>query len=103
MTCEIDLDELATLEAKATPAPWTADRFDDEHCMTAIGVRADLPDEKGQQMNEFIVATLIQQPRYIMPSDDRHLENAALIAEVRNALPELLRLAAIGREAESAK
>lgn len=98
---ELDLTELADLEAEATPAPWTQDRFDDQYCMTAIGVRADLPDDDGRLMNEFIAATLIQQPPYIMPSDNRCMANARLIAEVRNALPELLRLATIGRSAEN--
>lgn len=96
MLTQIDLDELAALNAKATAGPWIQDRFDDEYFMTAIGVRANLPDQQGNLMSEFVVATQIQQPRYINPSDGKEIENARLIAAMRNALPELLRLAAIG-------
>jgi hypothetical protein len=100
METDIDIALLKELEAKATPLPWTADRFDDDHCATAIAVRANLPDNEGRLMNEFIAATLIQHPSYVVPSDMRHLANANFIAEVRNALPELLRLAEIGKAVE---
>ena len=100
MLSQIDLNELATLEKEATVGPWIEDRFDDEHYMTAIGVRANLPDRHGSLMSEFVAATQIQQPRYINPSDGKEIENARLIAAMRNALPELLRLAAIGLASE---
>jgi hypothetical protein len=96
MLTQMDLNELARLDVDATAGPWVQDRFDDEHFMTAIGVRADLPDLNGRLMSEFIVATQIQQSSCINPSDGKEIENASLIAAMRNALPELLRLAAIG-------
>lgn len=97
----ITLTELAELETKATPAPWYVGSFDDEHFMSAISIEAYL-DPSASQGSEVIAATLIQQPRYVDPSDKRWTENAQLIAEMRNALPELLRLAAIGQAAERA-
>jgi hypothetical protein len=100
MLTQIDLHELAMLDADATAGPWVQDRFDDEDFMTAIGVRANLPDPQGNLMSEFVVATQIQQPPYINPSDGKEIENARLIAAMRNALPELLRLAAIGLASE---
>ncbi len=100
MLTQIDLNALAVLDAEATSVPWVQDRFDDEHFMTAIGVRANLPDKHGSLMSEFVVATQIQQPSYINPSDGKEIENARLIAAMRNALPELLRLAAIGLASE---
>ena len=95
----IDLTEFAKLAAKATPAPWFVGSFDDEHCMSAISIVAFI-DASGRSGSEIIAATLIQQPRYVDPSDQRWGENAELIVAMRNALPELLRLAAIGAKAE---
>ncbi len=97
---EVDLAELASLEANATSGPWYVGRFDDEHFMSAISIEAYLPGHAGEQRCEVIAATLIQQPRYVDPSDSKWSENARLIAEMRNALSELLRLAAIGKAAE---
>lgn len=95
----MDLGELAELESKATPAPWYVGSFDDEHCMSAISIEAYV-NPTHRAGGEVIAATLIQQPRYVDPSDQRWSENAELIVEMRNALPELLRLAAIGAAAK---
>lgn len=100
---QLDLDALASLDRAATPGPWHVGRFDDEHFMSAISVEALLPGRSGQSTSEVIAATLIQQPPYVVPSDNRDLENAQLIAEMRNALPELLRLAVIGLASEQAR
>jgi hypothetical protein len=45
---------------------------------------------------EMIAVTLLQEPPCVLPPDDRWDENATLIAEVRSAFPELLRLARLG-------
>jgi hypothetical protein len=96
----VDVAELERLAADATPGPWYVGRFDDEHFMSAISIEAYLSNETGQARSEVIAATLIQQPRYVDPSDARWSENARLITEMRNALPELLRLARIGLTTE---
>lgn len=96
---DFDLELLVELETKATRGPWYVSRFDDEHFMSAISIEA-YPGNQREAESEVIAATLIQQPPYITPSDDKWIENANLIAAARNALPELLRLAAIGAAAE---
>ena len=69
--------------------------------MSAISVEAYPARADAGRSCEVIAATLIQKPRYVDPSDGKYVENARLIADVRNALPELLQLAAIGLAAES--
>jgi len=98
-----DLDALASLEAAATPGPWHVRFMDDVHCMSAVAVSTKPDTGKHESMRaggwpgeEIVAATLIQEPSYVIPSDDRWDENAALIANVRSALPELLRLARLG-------
>jgi hypothetical protein len=49
--------------------------------------------------DEIVAACLIQDPPYVIPADDRFEENAAMIAAVRSALPELIRLARRGLRA----
>lgn len=101
------LDRLAEVEQGATPGPWYVRFMDDNMCMGAIAVATE-PDAGN---NEYLVdgavfgvlaATLIQDPPYIMREDEREEQNANLIAEMRNALPELLRLARIGLQHENA-
>jgi len=48
--------------------------------------------------SEVVAACLIQSPPYAVPADDRYEENAKLIAMMRTALPELMRLARLGME-----
>jgi hypothetical protein len=99
------LDRLGALERGASEGPWYVRRLDDEMCMGAIVV-STVPDTgKNESMrgggwpgSEVVAACTIQSPPYVVPADDRDEENAALIAEVRNALPELLRLARLGLE-----
>jgi hypothetical protein len=92
----IDIDLIARLETEATPAPWYVGRFDDEYFMSAITVEAYI-DREGRPSREVVAATLIQQPAYVVPNDNRFCENAELIAEMRNALSELIRLARLGQ------
>lgn len=102
MTLE-DLDKLTAVERAATPGPWHVRLLDDDMCQGAVAV-STRPDTGlgGQSMRagtwpseEIVAACLIQSPPYVVPADDRSDENARLIAEMRNAMPELLRLAAI--------
>ena len=98
-----DLDALTSLDAAATPGPWYVRFLDDDHCMNAVAVSTK-PDTRSHESmrsgawpsEEIVAATLIQAPAYVLPSDDRWNENANLIAAVRSALPELLRLARRG-------
>ncbi len=103
-----DLEELTILEAAATPGPWYARDMDDDHCCgaTAVATRpntsADNDDLLDASVHGIVAATYIQNPPYVLPEDQRGRENAALIAAMRTALPELLRVAALGLAAEQA-
>jgi hypothetical protein len=95
-----DLEHLASLEAAASIGPWFVRFLDDEYCMGAVAVSTRPDTLKHEAMRnggwpgeEIVAACLIQQPAYVVPADDRYDENAALIAALRNAAPELLRLA----------
>jgi hypothetical protein len=98
-----DLDALEVLEQSASAGPWHVRRLDDELCMgaCAVSTRPDMGMNESMRLGiwpgeEIVAACLIQSPPYVMPADDRFEENARLIAELRNALPELLRLARLG-------
>jgi hypothetical protein len=106
---QADLDELARLGGAATPGPWFVRILDDEHCMGAVTLSTKFDAGTAESMrsgnkpgDEIIAACLIQQPPYVVPADGRYDENAALIAAVRTALPELLRLAKLGLAADGA-
>ena len=103
-----DLDNLTKLDAAATPGPWYVRLLDDEYAMSAVAVATEPETDTLESMRMgtwpeglIVAACLIQQPAYVMPEDDRYDENAALIAAMRTALPELLRLAKIGLDAET--
>ncbi len=104
----MNLKQLALLNAVATPGPWHIRRMDDDLCCGALAV-ATTPDGDDNaplsdgQLHGVLAATLIQHRDYVVPTDGRSRENAELIAAMRNALPELLRLARLGAEAELAK
>lgn len=107
MTSE-DIDKLMELEQAATPGPWYVRLLDDEYAMGAVAVATEPETDVVESMrfgswpeHLIVAACLIQQPRYVVPPDDKYDENAALIAAMRTALPELLRLAKIGLKAES--
>ena len=102
----LDLESLDALDRAATPGPWFVRAMDDDLCMGAVAISTE-PNTSGDndQLSDYefhgvIAATLIQHPEYILPKDRRWDQNADLITAVRNALPELLRLARIGAEVE---
>ncbi|MBO9711436.1 hypothetical protein [Sphingomonas sp.] len=103
-----DIDLLCLLEKSASSSPWYVRQLDDDVCMGALAV-ALTPDtglsesmRAGDWPGEDVVAAcLIQSPPYVVPADDRFEDNAKLIAAMRNALPELLRLARMGLKAEA--
>jgi hypothetical protein len=98
MTLE-DLDALESLNHSATAAPWYVLHLNDDRSMSAIAVSTKADAMHGSQyMTEhsgtIVAACYLQYPPYVMPEgDETEDQNAALIAQVRNALPELIRLA----------
>lgn len=104
----MDLDTLDELERLATPSPWHVRYLDDDHAMNAIGISTEPDTGEHEDMATFacagpelLAACLIQAPPYVVPSDRKWRENADLMVAVRNALPELLRLARVGAAAEA--
>ena len=98
-----NLGELERLDRTATPGPWHVRFLDDDHAMGAIGIAREPETGEHEDMATFgypgpelLAATLIQAPPYVIAEDRRWHENAHLIVAMRNALPELLRLARIG-------
>ena len=70
----IDLDELERLAKAATPAPWTADNWSRVWYEPKQGVRRTVAD---------CVRVTVKSPK-------RHKANAAYIAAMHEALPELI-------------
>jgi hypothetical protein len=102
MTLE-ELEALQALERTASPGPWYVRQLDDEMRMGAIAVSTHPDTGANEDMrsgtwpgSQVVAACLVQSPPYVVPGDDRHEENAQLIAATRTALPELLRLARLG-------
>lgn len=102
--------ELERLHAAGTSGPWFVCELNDDVAMTALAVTSSAAlgalDEEGGKCHdwpwpaeEIVAATLVQSPRYAVSADRRWRENAELIAAMRNALPELLRLAQLAGEA----
>ena len=98
----MNIEELRSLEAVATAAPWHEWHGDDRHAMNCTGITSEpcaheMVDEEGHAQHT-IALTLLQEPRYaslgVKPdySDWLWDENAALIVALRNAAPGLLRL-----------
>jgi hypothetical protein len=107
MDSGLDLDAVERPAELATPSPWHVRFLDDDHAMNAIGIAREPDTGEHEDMatfsspgSELLAATLIQAPPYVVSEDRRWGENAELIVLMRNALPELLRLARIGRRAE---
>ncbi|WP_374942910.1 hypothetical protein [Sphingomonas sp.] len=106
MAQPIDLSALEALDQGATPGPWYVRAMDDDFamCATAVATKpntsGDNDDLTDSDYHGVVAATLIQHPTYVMPEDGRDRENAELIAAVRTALPELLRLARLGAASE---
>ena len=104
----LDLDQLASLDAAASPGPWYVRAMDDDMCCSATAV-ATKPNTSGDNddltdstFQGIVAATYLQHRSYVLPADERGHRNAELIAEVRTALPELLRLARLAISFESA-
>lgn len=98
-----ELNALDTLERAASARPWHVRHLDDELCMGGIAVSTHPDTGADESMRsgtwpgrEIVAACLIQSPPYVVPADDKWDENANLIAAVRNALPELIKLAKLG-------
>lgn len=75
-------------------------------CMSGVGVATE-PDRYFEEhrfidpdwpTEKLVAVCLLQWPDLVHLPDGRWRENADLIAEVRTALPELLRLARLGLE-----
>jgi hypothetical protein len=99
------LDMLANLDRGASSGQWFVRHLDDEVCMGAIAVstKPDTGDNESMRSKdwpgeEIVAACLIQSPPYVIPTDDRFEQNAALIVAMRNALPELIGVARIGQD-----
>lgn len=105
----IELDRLTQLHATASAAPWHVRYLDDDRCMGAVGIstepdtgeQEDLPSLDYPEPN-LLALCLLQWPPHVIPRDSKWDENAELIVTMRNALPELLRLARLGAAAEEA-
>jgi hypothetical protein len=97
-----ELDELARLDAAASPGPWYVRSMDDDLCCgaraaaTKPNTPGDNDDLTESTLHGIVAATSLQHRNYVMPADGKGIENADLIAAVRTALPELLRLARSG-------
>lgn len=104
-------DEVNALEAlhrAASAGPWHVRKLDDELRTGALAVSTSPDTGANEDMrsgtwpgSELVAVCLIQSPPYVVPADDRHEENARLIAAVRTALPELLHLARLGLASQS--
>jgi hypothetical protein len=99
------LDILEKLDQTASTAPWSVEQLDDDMCMGLVAVTNGKPSTaelggRDWRGDHVVAACLVQSPPYVSPIDARWEENARLIAEMRNALPELIRLARIGLDRE---
>ena len=102
-----DLDALHQLNETASAAPWHVLFANDDMCMSAVLVTRN-PDvgrivsrDQEWEPDDVVAACLLQSHDVASSSDRCWDENARLIAGVRNALPELLRLAALGLKSET--
>ena len=98
-----EIDALAALEKSASDGPWYVRHMDDEDYMGAVAIANTPPVSVEGSMrsggwpgNSVIAVCLLQAPSYAIIDDDRFEENARLICEIRNNLPEILRLARLG-------
>lgn len=102
-----ELEALEAPERAASTGPWYVRQLDDEMRMGAIAVSTHPEAGANENMrsstwpgSQIVAACLVQSPPYVVPGDDRHQENAQLIAAMRTALPDLLRLARLGLRRE---
>ena len=98
------IEFLAKLSAEASPGPWYVREMDDNSCCSAVDVSTTAEDYSGQDVfarsewdeKSIVAGCLIQSSLRAVHADGLWFENAMLIAEMRNCLPELLRLARLG-------
>ena len=101
-----DLDELGHLDASASAAPWhimnTKAGFMSATFVLKNPSKGRTYEAYGDeaQHDDVVAACLLQHPQIAAVDDGRYAANAQLIAKVRNALPELLRLARLGMEVD---
>ena len=95
---------LENLDAIATPAPWFVRPLGDAAGLHAVAITCVLADDDADadadRSGESIVAACPIWPPFDVASGHG---NADLIVELRNALPQLLRLARLGLAAESGR
>ena len=103
-----DLTALRALHDAASPAPWHVLHANDGMGMSATLVTKNPSAgrffDRGDDgwMPEDVVAACLLQSNGEVASDDGEWDtNAALIATMRNALPELLRLARLGLDGQA--
>jgi hypothetical protein len=90
-----ELDQLEELASAATPGPWHVRLLDDDDAMSLVAV-STMPDTGRSERwphfdhHEIVAATLVQQPRYVDPADERWDENARFIAAARQSIPRLI-------------
>ena len=102
---DIDLDFLENLASSASDGPWYVRYLDDELRMGSVVV-SNQPDSgkseslrSGDWPGDAVVAVcLLQYPPCAVIEDNRFKENAKFIAEMRNSIGELIRLARLGIE-----
>ena len=75
------LDELAAMEQAATARPWFAVESDDDFFMTQHFVSSVC---EGDEPDEIVAGTLIQNCKQVHSISKRWQENAAFIAAARN-------------------
>ena len=101
------LEARSVLDDAAKPAPWFVRRSNDDACLGALAISTSPPDPDALftphwPAQGMAAACMPQFSGEVVPEDGRYAENAALIAALRNALPELIRLGRIGQTAERA-
>jgi hypothetical protein len=108
MMNEKRIDEIAALEQAASAAPWHVTELSDDVGMSAVTITKN-PSTAREYIafpewisEDVVAACLVQSPSLANVDDHRSHENALLIAAMRNALPELLRLAKLGLAFEAA-
>jgi hypothetical protein len=94
------LEELEHLVSSASKSPWYVSEMDDEACMGAVAVTTTLQTTGARSMRagtwpseDVVAACLVQSPPYATISDDKFIENAQLIAFMRNHIEDLIAIA----------
>ena len=106
----LDLDALQALDTAASAGPWRVMFTDNDMRMSATLVirnpdagRIVFARDATWEPDDVVAAYVLQSPKVATSSDGGSDGNARLIAAMRNAIPELLRLARLGRYAEGTR